>query len=144
MAAAYYVRSMARVGLIVLLGVALLVGCGPITPTAAPSSPTALPTLVPTAIPAKPTPGVLRGTVVVEAAEQYFYPEQVTIARGTTILWMDIQGTHDMVADDKTFASAVLIEGGVYSFTFNTPGLYRYICTLHVGAGMWAEITVEE
>jgi plastocyanin len=136
---------MGRAALIVVLGVALLLGCTPGVPTAAPTSPTPMPAPVPTAIPipAKPTPAVLRGTVVVEAAEQYFYPEQVTIARGTTILWMDIQGTHDMVADDKTFASAVLVEGGIYSFTFNTPGLYRYICTLHVGAGMWAEIIVE-
>ena len=135
---------MRRAGVLELLAVGLLVGCGPSAPTASPTSPTAAPTVAPTAIPARPTPAVLRGTVVVEAAEQYFYPEQVTIARGTTILWIDIQGTHDMVADDRTFASAVLVEGGIYSFTFNTPGLYRYICTLHVGAGMWAEITVEE
>jgi len=81
--------------------------------------------------------------VVVEAAEQYFYPELVTVPSGTTVLWRDVQGTHDMVADDRSFASAVLFEGGTYAYTFSRSGHYRYVCTLHVGAGMWAEVDVE-
>ncbi len=80
--------------------------------------------------------------VVIEAAEQYFNPDQVTVNVGTTVVWNDVQGTHDMVADDKSFASAVLFEGGSYAHLFTTPGRYRYVCTLHVGAGMWAEIDV--
>jgi plastocyanin len=81
--------------------------------------------------------------VVVEAAEQYFNPDQMTVPVGTTVIWKDTQGTHDMVADDKSFASAVLIEGGSYSHVFDRPGHFRYICTLHVGAGMWAEVDVQ-
>jgi plastocyanin len=81
--------------------------------------------------------------VVIEAAEQYFYPAQVNVAPGTTVVWKDVQGTHDIVADDGSFASAVLFEGGIFSHSFSAPGHYRYICTLHVGAGMWAEIDVE-
>ena len=130
------------------LGAALLVGCspgvppggGPVPARAAQTQPS--PAAVPAATP-MPSPVVFRDTVIVEAAEQYFYPEQLTITRGTTVRWLDIQGTHDMVADNKAFASAVLVEGGTYSFTFTTPGVYRYICTLHYGAGMWAEIIVE-
>lgn len=80
--------------------------------------------------------------VSIEAAEQYFNPAQISIGVGTTVTWKDVQGTHDMVADDGSFASAVLIEGGSYSHRFTTPGHYRYVCTLHVGAGMWAEIDV--
>jgi plastocyanin len=80
--------------------------------------------------------------VVVEAAEQYFNPDQITVNVGTTVVWNDVQGTHDMVADDKSFASAVLFEGGSYAHLFTAPGRYRYVCTLHVGAGMWAEINV--
>ena len=81
--------------------------------------------------------------VVVEAAEQYFNPDQITVNVGTTVVWNDVQGTYDMVADDKSFASAVLFEGGSYAHMFTTPGRYRYVCTLHVGAGMWAEIDVQ-
>jgi plastocyanin len=83
------------------------------------------------------------GAVVIDAAEQYFNPPQVTVKAGTTVLWRDVEGTHDMVADDRSFASAVLFEGGTFSYTFTRPGTYRYVCTLHLGAGMWAEVVVE-
>ena len=123
-----------------LFVVLLTVGCtappSKVAPTAA--VPTSLP---PTVI--APASSAYKGPVVIEAAEQYFYPELITVNRGTTVLWKDVQGTHDMVAEDRSFASAVLFEGGTYSFTFTTSGQYRYICTLHVGAGMWAEVDVE-
>jgi plastocyanin len=111
-------------------------GCTTPPPGLAPTAPAPAATATPDATPYK-------GPVVVEAAEQYFYPEMVTISRGTTVMWKDVQGTHDMVAEDRSFASAVLFEGGTYSFTFTTSGHYRYVCTLHVGAGMWADIDVE-
>jgi plastocyanin len=92
-------------------------------------------------------PGAARSaapaTVIIDAAEQYFNPAQVTIKVGTSVLWRDVEGTHDMVADDRSFASAVLFEGGTFSYTFTRPGTYRYVCTLHLGAGMWAEVVVE-
>jgi plastocyanin len=104
------------------------------------------PDVAPTAVASSvtlPTATYKGSSVVVEAAEQYFYPELVTVSPGTTVLWKDVQGTHDMVAEDRSFASAVLFEGGTYSFTFTASGHYRYVCTLHVGAGMWAEVDVE-
>ena len=82
-----------------------------------------------------------QGTVV-DAVEQYFDPPVLTVPVGTAVLWRDIQGTHDVVAYDGTFASAVMFEGGTYSYTFTRAGVYRYVCTLHEGAGMWAEIHV--
>jgi plastocyanin len=101
-------------------------------------------TAAPTATPAlNATPAPSRGAVIVEAAEQYFNPELVTVSAGTTVLWKDVQGTHDMVADDRSFASAVLFEGGTFTHTFSQPGRYRYVCTLHLGAGMWAEVDVD-
>jgi plastocyanin len=89
-----------------------------------------------------PTPRTARGVVTVDAAEQYFNPAHVTVSAGTTVVWSDVQGTHDMVADDRSFASAVLFEGGSYAHTFATPGHYHYVCTLHLGAGMWADVDV--
>ena len=90
-----------------------------------------------------PTSAVRSGVVVIEAADQYFNPAEMTVAPGTTVVWKDVQGTHNMVADDESFASEVLIEGESYTHIFTAPGHYRYICTLHVGAGMWAEVDVE-
>ena len=121
----------------------VLSGCAPATPVAPATVSSALPTGTPTA--PTPTAEPVRpqsSAVYIDAAEQYFNPEQVTIKVGTTVVWKDVQGTHDMVADDRSFASAVLFEGGTYSHLFDTPGHFRYICTLHVGAGMWAEIDV--
>ena len=128
---AYHGAAMPRRAYLIIL--LMTVGC------AAPPSPprTALPTVAP------PTTTPYKGPVVIEAAEQYFYPELITVIPGTTVLWKDVQGTHDMVAEDRSFASAVLFEGGSYSFTFTASGHYRYVCTLHVGAGMWAEVDVE-
>jgi plastocyanin len=122
---------------IVLVGVSCTSPPAEVAP-AAPVAPVATATPPP-----PPTAGVYKGAVVIEAAEQYFYPEVVTVSPGTTVLWKDVQGTHDMVAEDRSFASAVLFEGGTYTFIFTRSGQYRYVCTLHVGAGMWAEVDVE-
>ena len=80
---------------------------------------------------------------MIDAVEQYFNPPTLTVPVGTSVLWRDVQGTHDVVAYDRTFVSAVMVEGGTYSFTFTRPGHYPYLCTLHEGAGMLAEIYVE-
>jgi plastocyanin len=123
------------VGALVLVGAACSAAPAQVTPTPA-TPPTA------TSAPS-PTARASTGVVQIEAAEQYFNPDQITVNVGTTVVWNDVQGTHDMVADDKSFASAVLFEGGSYAHMFTTPGRYRYICTLHVGAGMWAEVDVQ-
>jgi plastocyanin len=122
-------------------------GCTPVAPVSSrPAADLSVSSPTVSAPAATATPVAMAATpsaVVIDAAEQYFYPEQVTVPAGTTVLWRDVQGTHDMVADDHSFASAVLFEGGTYSFTFTRPGNYRYVCTLHLGAGMWAEVVVE-
>jgi plastocyanin len=124
------------------LGILLMtLGCTAPASSVAPTAAAVLTSVPPTAV--VPTTSPYKGAVVIEAAEQYFYPELITVSPGTTVLWKDVQGTHDMVAEDRSFASAVLFEGGTYSFTFTARGHYRYVCTLHVGAGMWAEVDVE-
>ena len=116
-------------------------GCAPapaplVSPTA-PPPPTPRPaaTVAPTATSASGS--------TIEAGEQYFYPPKLSVPVGTRVLWRDVQGTHDVVAYNGAFASAVMFEGGTYSFTFTQPGKYLYVCTLHEGAGMWAEVDVE-
>ena len=38
----------------------------------------------------------------------------------------------DMVASvDGKFRSGALDEGDSFSFTFNAPGIYRYVCSIH-------------
>ena len=124
-----------------VVGVVLSVGVA-CSPAVAPPMSTAATRLTATPPPTA-TQAVSTGVAIVEAAEQYFNPDQITVNVGTTVVWNDVQGTHDMVADDRSFASAVLFEGGSYAHMFTTPGHYRYVCTLHVGAGMWAEVDVQ-
>jgi plastocyanin len=121
--------------------VCLASACSSALPVQTPSQTPERLVSLPTAAPAQ-TQSSSQARVVIDAAEQYFNPDQVSVGVGTTVVWKDVQGTHDMVADDRSFASAVLFEGQTYSHVFATRGHYRYICTLHVGAGMWAEVNV--
>jgi len=138
-----YVRRVA-----LLLAMATVSSCAPVAPR---TSPTAAPT--PTIEPTAGLEGAgsggagggKPGTVVtsIDAVEQYFNPPTLTVPLGTSVQWRDLQGTHDVVAYDHTFASTVMFEGGTYSFTFTQAGHYPYVCTLHEGAGMVGEIVVE-
>jgi plastocyanin len=40
---------------------------------------------------------------------------------------------HDVTADDRSFASAVLARGQEFQHRFDRPGYYSYVCTLHPG-----------
>src|SRR3712207_118001 len=56
-----------------------------------------------------------------------FAPSSITIAFGDTVRWRnDDTITHQVVADNGTFASPLLRPGRTYSFTFRASGTYRY------------------
>src|SRR5258708_4379897 len=84
---------------VVALGLVVLAGCAPRRADVAPAIRVATPVEPTQQLAPTPTVSAFKGSVIVEAAEQYFYPEQVTISPGTTVLWKDVQGTHDMVAE---------------------------------------------
>jgi plastocyanin len=127
----------------IALAVALVtfVACAPAPPPIAPPTPTALASPTTQSTLAPPTQGSTVTTI--DAVEQYFNPPTLTVPLGTSVQWRDLQGTHDVVAYDHSFASTVMFEGGTYSFTFTHVGHYLYVCTLHEGAGMIGEIVVE-
>jgi len=86
---------------------------------------------------------VASGTVVIEAGDHFFSPSQLTVAVGTTVVWRIVgQNAHDITARDGSFASSALNFGSRFTYTYNKPGLYPYVCTLHEGDGMFAEIMV--
>ncbi|HXZ43799.1 MAG TPA: cupredoxin domain-containing protein [archaeon] len=95
--------------------------------------------LMPAALPAaqskSPTPQV---TVAKVASPQIrienfqFTPAAVTVPVGTTVTWTNDDGTlHTVTSTTKAFSSAGLDEGGVFSYTFTSPGTYSYFCKLH-------------
>lgn len=87
-----------------------------------------------------------------------FDPQEVTIAKGGKVTWVNNSGVVHTVTGDPSKASNpgdVSLPSGVdpwdsgnvdpgksYSHTFDTPGTYKYVCVPHEGAGMVGTITV--
>jgi plastocyanin len=62
--------------------------------------------------------------------------------------WEEGSGRHNVVPDaDEPVASGILSEGPkTYTYTFDTPGTYRYYCIAHGapgGVGMSGTVIVE-
>lgn len=61
-----------------------------------------------------------------------FKPGVLKVEAGTTVTWrFEDQGiSHDVKAEDGSFASEVA-DSGTFEHTFDEPGTYPYVCTLH-------------
>ncbi|MFC4359787.1 halocyanin domain-containing protein [Halobium salinum] len=74
-----------------------------------------------------------------------FGPAAIAVAPGTTVRWewTGRGGGHDVVATDGSFASEYLSGSDkVFSHTFETPGLYTYVCRPHATMGMKGAVFV--
>lgn len=61
-----------------------------------------------------------------------FLPETRTIPAGTTVTWHnDDEVFHTVTAVDGAFDSGTMESGARFRFTFETPGVYEYSCTIH-------------
>jgi plastocyanin len=65
-----------------------------------------------------------------------FEPKALTVAPGTAVTWVnDDEEPHNIVNADpgqpRLFRSPGLDGGEKYTFTFDKPGTYRYICSIH-------------
>jgi plastocyanin len=67
----------------------------------------------------------------------------VTVRTGDTVAWEN-RGlvTHNAEAEDGSWSSGNLRPGQRYSRRFDTPGEYRYVCTLHVVEEMTGTVVV--
>jgi plastocyanin len=72
-----------------------------------------------------------------------FAPGAVTVARATTIQWVNRDDIpHTVVSVDKsTFKSKALDTDDKFSYPFQKPGTYTYLCSLH--PKMTAKIVVQ-
>ena len=78
---------------------------------------------------AEPDAAVAAGSTV--TIKDFAYsPETLTVAVGTTVTWINDDGSNHFVAfpDEK---SGRLKMGALYTRTFDSPGVYEYVCTLH-------------
>jgi len=61
-----------------------------------------------------------------------FSPARVTVKAGTTVAWLNADDTpHTVASSSKLFKSKALDTDDSFSFTFTTPGMYEYFCSLH-------------
>ncbi|CAG0933896.1 Amicyanin-alpha [Thermoflexales bacterium] len=65
-----------------------------------------------------------------------FQPRVITISVGSTVRWINAdQAAHtstSVVSSTENWDSGNLASGQVFTHTFNTPGTFDYLCTLHL------------
>ena len=71
----------------------------------------------------------------VQISNFQFAPKVLTVKAGTTVKWVNKEGTHTVTADNGAFASDNLSAGGSFEFKFTKPGAYRYYCSFHGSKG---------
>ncbi|MFN8485812.1 MAG: c-type cytochrome [Anaerolineae bacterium] len=111
-------------------------------PTTAPTA-VPLPTAAPTVILAAPTSAVAPTTapaakssnvVTVRISDYAYQPDRITVPVGTTVVWTNQdEEEHDVTSEggQGLLSSPDFGQGGMYSFTFNQPGEYKYYCVPH-------------
>ena len=96
-------------------------------------------------LPTEEQPVEERPSVTVRLTDNRFRPARITIAAGTTVIWVneedDPELEHNVIARDYRWASSNFLPGESYEHTFTTPGTYRYFCDLH--GGMIGQVIVE-
>jgi plastocyanin len=74
--------------------------------------------------------------ITVAALDDFFDAEVIRVPVGTEIEWRNFgRNPHTVTADDGTFDSGNMDAGDEFSWTFDTPGVYRYYCAYHGAAG---------
>ena len=91
---------------------------------------------------------VLAGMSVATAADttvtikNFSFAMDVTVTPGSTVTWTNLDGEpHTVVSADGLFRSPALDQNDSFRFTFDKPGIYKYICSIH--PKMRAVITVK-
>jgi plastocyanin len=81
------------------------------------------------------------GEVAVTIRNFDYSPMALEIAPGTTVVWKNLDGEpHTIASLDGQFRSQALDQNDSFRFTFDHPGVFKYICSIH--PKMKATITV--
>jgi plastocyanin len=61
-----------------------------------------------------------------------FSPMTLTVKAGTTVTWKNTDGEpHTVTSDTGLFRSGGLDQDDTFSFKFDKPGTYKYLCSIH-------------
>lgn len=141
----YTLHTFARIWCVALVLAGLLAGCetapGPgaeARPAGAGPPPPAIATRIPRPT---PTPGgrgsarqnaPLSGLVRVDAGDDWFLPEVITVTVGTTVRWYHVgEEAHNATALDGSWSTNDFGIGAHAEYRFNKLGRFPYVCSLH-------------
>jgi plastocyanin len=60
-----------------------------------------------------------------------FTPKEITVAKGTTVTWVNRDDVPHTVVSGGVFRSKALDTDESYSFTFTDAGTFSYFCSVH-------------
>lgn len=61
-----------------------------------------------------------------------FSPMSLTIKAGSSVTWKNLDGEpHTVTSVDGLFRSGALDQNDSYTFKFDVPGTYKYLCSIH-------------
>ncbi|HEY2686300.1 MAG TPA: cupredoxin family copper-binding protein [Steroidobacteraceae bacterium] len=70
--------------------------------------------------------------VKISAKNFMFSPATITVKAGATVTWTNLdEEPHTVYSDAGLFRSGALDTKDSFSFTFEKPGTYHYLCTIH-------------
>ncbi len=71
-------------------------------------------------------------TIQVSAKNFMFSPATITVKAGATVTWLNLdEEPHTVFSNAGLFRSSALDTKESFSFTFDKPGTYHYLCTIH-------------
>lgn len=71
-------------------------------------------------------------TIRIDVKNFMFAPTAMTVKAGATVTWTNMdQEPHTVMSSDGLFRSGALDTGDSFSFKFDKPGTYQYVCTIH-------------
>jgi plastocyanin len=69
---------------------------------------------------------------IVIAKDFMFAPVSITVEAGTTVTWTNRdEEPHTIVSVTGLFRSAAIDTNESFSYRFDRPGTYQYLCTIH-------------
>ena len=71
-------------------------------------------------------------TIHIDVKNFMFAPVSMTVKSGATVTWVNRdQEPHTVVSSEGLFRSGAIDTGESFSFKFEKPGTYQYVCTIH-------------
>ena len=61
-----------------------------------------------------------------------FAPMSITVKAGTSVTWKNLDGEpHTVTSVDGLFRSGAVDQNESFTFKFDKPGTYKYLCSIH-------------